>query len=527
MADRFAEPPSFDEYVVARGADLLRTAWLLVGDDQRGRGPRPHHAGPQLAAVAPPVATSGRVLRRRAARGRSWRPTCGGPSLRKASRPSARNPVSRKPAVAPSDEADCCTRSRRCPAVSGRRWCCGPSTASSEARSRPPSTTASPPCTGTACTRWRPWAPDLALDEEGLRAAARRAATAGPVRRRAARTHRARMPAGCVARAAGRSRWPACGGRRRGRRACLGRRRRRRRCPPPTPPDRRRWRAGLARTTVATRRPDGAPQPHRVGRAGLRADRTRVGLVRVPATRRPGQRAARGRRPRRWQPRTDGAECADLPQGPGLPDGAPGHRRHGARTYANEGLACNGWPALASYYVGPGRAGRRSGLGIGRDRRRLPRLPVGARQVARATGRGPAEPAPGHGAGGGHRLPAPPARRSRRSRGYRPIRTNVMGAPQLAQLNADLARSGSKPRPGQHVHGRARHCSSCEARTVDGRLLELSSACADLFTSTGSPATPGRSAPRPGTCCAPCSSSSDGPDVPAAQRREAAALSRR
>ena len=34
MADRFAEPPSFDEYVVARGADLLRTAWLLVGDDR-------------------------------------------------------------------------------------------------------------------------------------------------------------------------------------------------------------------------------------------------------------------------------------------------------------------------------------------------------------------------------------------------------------------------------------------------------------------------------------------------------------
>ena len=35
MADRFAEPPGFDEYVVARGADLLRTAWLLVGDDRR------------------------------------------------------------------------------------------------------------------------------------------------------------------------------------------------------------------------------------------------------------------------------------------------------------------------------------------------------------------------------------------------------------------------------------------------------------------------------------------------------------
>ena len=28
-------PPSFDDYVSARGADLLRTAWLLTGDHQR------------------------------------------------------------------------------------------------------------------------------------------------------------------------------------------------------------------------------------------------------------------------------------------------------------------------------------------------------------------------------------------------------------------------------------------------------------------------------------------------------------
>lgn len=33
--ERAAVPPSFDEYVAARGQDLLRTAWLLTGDHQR------------------------------------------------------------------------------------------------------------------------------------------------------------------------------------------------------------------------------------------------------------------------------------------------------------------------------------------------------------------------------------------------------------------------------------------------------------------------------------------------------------
>jgi RNA polymerase sigma-70 factor (sigma-E family) len=33
--ERAAAPPGFDEYVAARGHDLLRTAWLLTGDHQR------------------------------------------------------------------------------------------------------------------------------------------------------------------------------------------------------------------------------------------------------------------------------------------------------------------------------------------------------------------------------------------------------------------------------------------------------------------------------------------------------------
>ncbi|SDP35205.1 RNA polymerase sigma-70 factor, sigma-E family [Pedococcus dokdonensis] len=33
--ERAAVPPGFDDYVAARGHDLLRTAWLLTGDHQR------------------------------------------------------------------------------------------------------------------------------------------------------------------------------------------------------------------------------------------------------------------------------------------------------------------------------------------------------------------------------------------------------------------------------------------------------------------------------------------------------------
>ena len=33
--EAFASPPSFDDYVAARGRHLLRTAWLLTGDHQK------------------------------------------------------------------------------------------------------------------------------------------------------------------------------------------------------------------------------------------------------------------------------------------------------------------------------------------------------------------------------------------------------------------------------------------------------------------------------------------------------------
>jgi hypothetical protein len=177
-------------------------------------------------------------------------------------------------------------------------------------------------------------------------------------------------------------------------------------------------------------------------------------------------------------PRTSGVECPDLPTGPAFRlvllgvDGA-------VRTYANEGLACNGWPALASYYAALAEQGALAdsgtdateggflgcpsvlGKALVRQEVTTPSLPRGT-VLAAAT-------ACLH--------PRPVATAIPR---FRPVRANVMGAPQLAQLNADLARSGSKVRAG----------STCttgtslfvvEARTGDGRMLELSSNCADTF----------------------------------------------
>lgn len=178
-------------------------------------------------------------------------------------------------------------------------------------------------------------------------------------------------------------------------------------------------------------------------------------------------------------PRTAGAECPALPTGPAFRlvlQGVDGT----VRTYANEGLACNGWPALASYYSalaeqlvlgdtvvdpdgGPflgcpsvlGRAAESSGS----TRPSLPRGTV--LEAATAC----LHPRPAAGA-----LPT-----------FRLVRANVLGAPQLAQLNADLARAGSRSQvvPTCPTSG---SLFVVEARTTDGRLLELSSECADAFS---------------------------------------------
>ena len=178
-------------------------------------------------------------------------------------------------------------------------------------------------------------------------------------------------------------------------------------------------------------------------------------------------------------PRTTGAECPALPIGPAFrllvlgTDGA-------VRTYANEGLACNGWPALASYYAALAEQGAPADSGsdatdsgflgcpsvLGKSLAppgvAPPSLPRGTVLVAATACLHP-------------RAVATAVPR------FRPVRTNVMGIPQLAQLNADLARSGSRTQAG----------STCttgtslfvvEARMQNGRMLELSSNCADVFS---------------------------------------------
>jgi hypothetical protein len=179
------------------------------------------------------------------------------------------------------------------------------------------------------------------------------------------------------------------------------------------------------------------------------------------------------------QPRTGGSECAALPQGPAfrmMVQGKDGH----VDTYANEGLACNGWPALASYYVALAEQGADAGSGSGATGDGFLGCPsILGKTVSSSGAASPSLPR-------GTVLVAataclhPRAVLTKTPR-YRAIRTNVMGAPQLAQLNADLAKAGSSRAPG----------STCVAgsslfvvrgMTDDGRLVELSSTCADLFT---------------------------------------------
>ena len=143
MADRFAEPPSFDEYVVARGADLLRTAWLLVGDDRGAEDlvrttlarswPQWRHlshvgAGSYDAELRRALVET--YLRRRHARVR---------------RVGASAWPTRRPALT------CWAHWPSWVRANGWRWCCGPSTASPTARWPRRSTTTSPRHGDTGC----------------------------------------------------------------------------------------------------------------------------------------------------------------------------------------------------------------------------------------------------------------------------------------------------------------------------------------------------------------------------------------
>lgn len=178
-------------------------------------------------------------------------------------------------------------------------------------------------------------------------------------------------------------------------------------------------------------------------------------------------------------PRTTGAECPALPIGPAFrllllgTDGA-------VRTYANEGLACNGWPALASYYAALAEQGAMADSGSDATDSGFLGCPSVLGKSLAPPGVAPPSLARGTVLVAATACLHPRAVATAVPR-FRPVRTNVMGTPQLAQLNADLARGGSRTQAG----------STCttgtslfvvEARMQNGRMLELSSNCADVFS---------------------------------------------
>jgi DNA-directed RNA polymerase specialized sigma24 family protein len=469
MADRFAEPPSFDEYVVARGGDLLRTAWLLMGDDRRAEDlvrttlarswPQWHHlshvgAGSYDAELRRALVET--YLRRRRARG---------------SRSQQRAPASGRPPTRADllgALAELAPRER----VVLVLWTFDGLSDGQVAAALDDDV--------AVVQRLRVRAVDavgdrLGLDEDGLRVALVGLPPQDPsvaglldqTRPYAARWRGVRgwaLGAVAVVAVATVGGLLAGGGRDQvvplptpqpSRMTC------RDSATPPSPPQL--TTAPLSRTVsavlVCAQTDEGS-----VWSGSLPPDAPVSVPIAVDAL--------------VLAPRTTGTECPKLPTGPAFrmvllgTDGT-------VRTYANEGLACNGWPALASYYAalaeqgelgtGPGPTdgvflGCPSVLGksLAPPEVAPPSIPRGTVLVAATACLHPRAVATA--------IPR-----------FRPVRANVLGGPQLAQLNADLARGGSRTRA-------ASTCSTgaslfvIEAQMRNGRLLELSSPCGDVFS---------------------------------------------
>ena len=476
MADRFAEPPSFDEYVAARGVDLLRTAWLLVGDERRAEDlvratlarswPQWHH----LSEVG---AGSYDAELRRSLMATYLRPQ----PLRRARDVRAKPVTPRGPASDPPTSAEALralvglSRLQRATLV---LWSFD---GLSEAQ------IADAVDQGVATVhRQRLHAlasvgAELGLDEDALRAV-----VAGlppqdpsinglvdPARAYAGWARGARgwalavaglvvatVVVGLASRGGGGGEAPT----------------------PPTPQP----------VALACRTSFGPPMPLVAPSESLS---TTVAAVLVCAQTDDGSVWAGSLPPDAavnvplavdalvLQPRTSGAECAQLPQGPAFRMVL--QRRDGSfRTYANEGLACNGWPALASYYVALAEQAAQDGSGSGAPGDGFLGCPSILGKTASTPGVTPPSLTRGTVLETATACLHPRPMLATVPR-YRAIRTNVMGAPQLAQLNADLARAGSGPAPGNA-------CASgsslfvVRGMTETGRLLELSSVCADRFT---------------------------------------------
>lgn len=178
-------------------------------------------------------------------------------------------------------------------------------------------------------------------------------------------------------------------------------------------------------------------------------------------------------------PRGSGASCPDLPHG-------PVYRllllsRDGTTTaWSNEGLACDGWPALAQFYVASAeQAARTSPASAG-----FLGCPSTLGEQVDPSGAGP-------GLRKGTVLVEATAclhplaqARPRAIPRFHAVRGNVLGTPELAELNADLASSGSRrTRRGECAEGPWRYV--IRARTDRGRLVQLSSVCGREFAVDG------------------------------------------
>ena len=168
--------------------------------------------------------------------------------------------------------------------------------------------------------------------------------------------------------------------------------------------------------------------------------------------------------------RDAGSGCGDVPQGPAfrvLVESSDGH----VATYANESLRCNGWPALDSFYRAEAeqdtvRAQARWADGF------LTCPPVFDPRTG-ATG---AEPLPRGTRFDLATLCLHPLPVSGRVPRMRPVTRLVLAQSQVAQLDAELASHGStrQPRPA---------CSGSNAlyvlrvRTTTGRVVDLAGAC--------------------------------------------------
>jgi DNA-directed RNA polymerase specialized sigma24 family protein len=484
MTDRFAEPPSFDEYVVARGADLLRTAWLLVGDDRRAEDlvratlartwPQWRHlsevgAGSYDAQLRRSLVTA--YLRRPLRRNREARPADTEPV---APRGPASTPPTRTEVL---DALAALSRRERATLVLWSLDGLGEAQIADALDDDVPAVHRDR-LHALAAVGGR-----LGLDEESLRVVLTGRppqdpsveGLVAPSRRYAARARGARgwalavvavvavavvgalvtrdgdggvVPVPTTSEPAALS----CG-------SSFG---------PPSPPVAP---AGpLSRTVVAVlvcaQTDEGS-----VWAGSLPPDEPVTVPLAIDAL--------------SVQPRTKGAGCADLPQGPAFRMLLRGHDGS-TTTYANEGLACNGWPALASYYVAvaeqevSGPAGPASEPDTGSTGDGFLGCPSILGKAVSPPGAAPPSLTRGTvlAAATACLHPRPILNAVPR---YRTIRANVMGAPQLAQLNADLARAGSDRVPGSTC-ATGTSLFVVRARTDEGRLVELSSVCADRFT---------------------------------------------